>query len=66
MSTVKNADKIVAVKDGRVAEQGKHDVLMAAKNVYYKLVLMQTMQDEAEEELKDEKLKDLTESEKGN
>lgn len=49
LSTVKNADKIVAVKDGRVAEQGSHRALMDAKGVYHELVLLQTMIEEAEE-----------------
>lgn len=38
----------MAVKDGKVAEQGRHGALMAAKGVYHQLVLMQTMVEEAE------------------
>jgi len=41
LSTIKNADVIVVVKDGVVAEKGKHDELMAAKGQYYELVIAQ-------------------------
>lgn len=51
----------MAVKDGKVAEQGRHDVLMAAKGVYYQLVLMQTMFEEVEGEIDE----NLTEEERG-
>ena len=61
MSTVKNADKIVAVKDGKVAEQGSHKELMEAKGVYHQLVLLQTMIEEAEEGISD----DVPEEERG-
>ena len=55
----------MAVKDGKVAEQGRHDVLMALKGVYYQLVLLQTMVEEAGEGLDNEELKDMSENEKG-
>lgn len=38
LSTVTNADKIVFVKDGRVAEQGTHDELMDRGGLYCELV----------------------------
>lgn len=38
LSTVTNADKIVFVKDGAVAEEGTHDELMAKKGLYCQLV----------------------------
>ncbi|XP_001986851.2 multidrug resistance protein homolog 49 [Drosophila grimshawi] len=38
LSTVTNADKIVFVKDGRVAEQGTHDELMDKGGLYCELV----------------------------
>ncbi|XP_066928852.1 ATP-dependent translocase ABCB1-like isoform X2 [Clytia hemisphaerica] len=64
LSTVRNADKIVAVKEGKVAEQGKHDVLMAAKGVYHQLVLLQTMVEEVAGELDSEELQNMSEAEK--
>ncbi|XP_066910223.1 ATP-dependent translocase ABCB1-like isoform X2 [Clytia hemisphaerica] len=51
LSTVKNADLIVAVQDGRVAEKGTHDELMARKGVYYQLVMLQTLAEQEEHEL---------------
>lgn len=42
LSTVRNADKIVVIKDGRVAEQGTHDeLLMDSYSVYSGLVRRQ-------------------------
>lgn len=60
LSTVRNADKIVAVKDGKVAEQGKHAELMKMKGVYNQLVLMQLVE-QVEEGVDD----NLTEEERG-
>ena len=34
MSIIRNADMILMLKDGRVAEQGKHDELMARNGLY--------------------------------
>jgi ATP-binding cassette subfamily B protein len=31
---VRNADKIIVVKDGKIAEQGTHEELLALKAVY--------------------------------
>ena len=42
LSTIRNADKIVVIKDGKVAEQGTHDeLLMDAHSVYSGLVRRQ-------------------------
>jgi ATP-binding cassette subfamily B protein len=38
LSTVRNADQIVVLEKGRVAEMGKHDELIAGKGSYYNLV----------------------------
>ena len=42
LSTIRTADKIVAIKDGQVVETGSHEELMNAKGLYYSLVLAQT------------------------
>ena len=41
LSTIRSADKIVVIKDGRVAEQGTHEELLAESNVYSGLVRRQ-------------------------
>ncbi len=41
LSTVRAADRIIVVDDGRVVETGTHDDLMAAAGVYKKLVELQ-------------------------
>ena len=38
LSTVQNADKIIFIKDGRIAEQGKHHELINMRGEYWKLV----------------------------
>ncbi|NWZ29094.1 MDR3 protein, partial [Asarcornis scutulata] len=52
LSTVRNADLIVAFENGVITEQGTHDELMEQKGVYYKLVNMQTAgtEDQLQEE----------------
>lgn len=41
LSTVKNADRILVVHDGRIVEEGKHAQLLAQQGVYYKLYQIQ-------------------------
>lgn len=38
LSTIRNCDKIVLMKNGRIIEQGKHDELIVKQSEYYKLV----------------------------
>ena len=38
LSTVKNADQIIVLKKGSVAEKGSHAELVAQKGAYYHLV----------------------------
>ena len=46
LSTVKNADLILVVQDGRIVEQGRHADLLKAKGYYYRLYTRQ-YEDEA-------------------
>ena len=41
LSTVRKADRIYVLKDGKVAEHGSHDALMAAGGVYAELSKLQ-------------------------
>lgn len=38
LSTVRNADKIIVLDNGKIAEEGSHDVLIDKKGLYYTLV----------------------------
>ena len=46
LSTVRNADMILVVKNGRIVEQGDHSTLLAQKGYYYELYTRQ-YEDEA-------------------
>ena len=46
LSTVKNADVILVVRDGKIAEQGRHEELMRLRGHYYRLYTRQ-YEDEA-------------------
>ncbi len=42
LATLKNADRIFVFDDGRLAESGPHETLMAQQGIYHKLVRIQT------------------------
>ncbi|MCM8818812.1 MAG: ABC transporter ATP-binding protein/permease [Candidatus Omnitrophica bacterium] len=42
LSTLKDADKIIVVDNGRIVETGNHLQLMEKKGIYYNLIVMQT------------------------
>lgn len=41
LSTIQNADKIVVINDGKIAEQGTHEELLKLHGAYYSLYSMQ-------------------------
>lgn len=49
ISTVKDSDKIFVIADGRVAEEGKHDDLVALGGIYADLHFKQLLEKELEE-----------------
>ena len=38
LSTVRDADNIVVLQDGKICEQGNHETLIDKKGLYYTLV----------------------------
>ena len=46
VSTIKNADKILVLDDGKIIEQGNHADLIAAKGVYMKLYEKQLLEEQ--------------------
>ncbi|MBK7631367.1 MAG: ABC transporter ATP-binding protein [Ignavibacteriales bacterium] len=49
ISTVKDADKIVVLENGRIAEQGTHDQLVSLNGLYAELYFKQLLEKELEE-----------------
>jgi ATP-binding cassette subfamily B protein len=41
LSTIRNADQILVIDDGRILERGTHAELLAARGIYYNLYLLQ-------------------------
>lgn len=41
LSTIRNADMILVIKDGEIAERGKHDELLTQQGFYYDLYMSQ-------------------------
>ena len=50
LSTITNADNIVFVKDGVVAEQGTHEELIAKRGLYYQLVQITKRTEDSEKD----------------
>lgn len=44
LSTIQNADKIIVMHNGEIAEQGQHNELIATNGIYKKLVDMQSFE----------------------
>lgn len=51
VSSIRNADKIIVIDEGKMIEQGTHDALMDAKGSYYELYLKQLAEEEDSSEL---------------
>ena len=52
LSTVRDADVILVMRDGRVVERGTHHALLEQKGYYYRLYTQQFMQETSEEAMR--------------
>jgi len=43
LSTIRNADKIIVIEQGRITEEGTHTELISRKGTYAKLIEMQQL-----------------------
>jgi len=48
LSTVRGADRIIVIRDGRIAEQGSHEQLMAARGHYFEMYRQQSLQESSQ------------------
>lgn len=44
LSTIQDADEIIVLKDGKIAERGQHSDLLKKEGIYHRLIQMQTVQ----------------------
>ncbi len=51
LSTVRNADRIVVISEGRIVEEGTHETLIEKRGEYYRLYLLQFAGDEIPHEV---------------
>ena len=56
LSTLKRANRIIVVDNGKIIENGSPEELMAMKGKYYKLVQIQSMAQDAEKMREEERL----------
>ena len=61
LSTLRNANRIIVMDEGRIAEMGTHAELMAKQGLYYKLVKIQTQLSEEKQSV--DRLKEEIEEE---
>jgi len=45
ISTIKDSDKIILFENGKIAEEGNHDELVAKKGLYYRMYRMQLIEE---------------------
>lgn len=50
LSTVKSANKIFALRDGQVFEEGTHDQLMEKHGLYYSLCMQQIQREKEQQQ----------------